>query len=238
MKLDKDTHRKMMLRILSDISGNAFLVNNLGFKGGTACYFLYGLDRFSIDLDFDSLDEEKDELIKEELLKLLGKYGTVKTKTNIKLKYSDQYQSLKIDFSTRHKNNKKNSYEVKEVVSRLPIKVLKKEDIFAHKLVALTNRGSSEAGDQVVVANRDLYDINFFFKKMWDFNEDIILLYTGKKASEYLQYAIDFIEKNVNETNILDRIGELVDEKKRIWIKENLKKELLRELELQLALRK
>ncbi len=233
MKLDKDVHKKMMLRILSDISGDAFLVNNLGFKGGTACYFVYGLDRFSVDLDFDSLNEEKDELIKERLLKLLAKYGTIKTKTSIKLKYSEQYQSLKIDFSTRHKNNKKNSYEVKEVVSRLPLKVLKKEDIFAHKLVALTNRGFDKVDGQAVVANRDLYDINFFFKKMWNFNEDIILLYTGKKADEYLQYAIDFIEKNVNETNILDRIGELVDEKKRIWIKKNLKNEVLKELAIQ-----
>ena len=68
MKLDKNVHKKIMLRILSDISGDAFLVNNLGFKGGTACYFLHGLDRFSLDLDFDSLNEEKDELIKEGLI--------------------------------------------------------------------------------------------------------------------------------------------------------------------------
>lgn len=234
MKLDKDVHKKMMLRILADISSDAFLVNNLGFKGGTACYFLYGLDRFSVDLDFDSLSEEKDELIKEKLLKLLSKYGTVKTKISIKLKYSEEYQSLKIDLSTRHKNNQQNSYELRDVVSRLPLKILNKEDIFAHKLIALTNRGSTEKG-QVVVASRDLYDINFFFKNMWDFNEDIILLYTGKKADEYLQFAIDFIEKNVKEAHILDRIGELVDEKKRIWIKENLKKEVLKELAMRIA---
>jgi len=231
MKLDKDVHRKMMLRILADISGDAFLANNLAFKGGTACYFLYELDRFSIDLDFDSLNEKKDELIKEKLLELLRKYGSVKTKTSIKLKYSDQYQALKVDLSVRHKNNQKNSYEVKNIVSGISLKVLKKEDIFAHKLIALTNRGSKE---QVVVANRDLYDINFFFKNMWNFNEDIILLYTGKNAKEYLQYAIEFIEKNVNDSNILDRIGDLVDDRKRNWIKKNLKKEVLKELEMQI----
>ncbi len=232
MKLDKDVHKKMMLRILADISGDAFLVNNLGFKGGTACYFLYGLDRFSIDLDFDSLDEGKDKLVKEKLLALLNKYGNVKTKTSIKLKYSDQYQSLKIDLSTRHKNNQKNSYEVKDIVSGLSLKVLKKEDIFAHKLIALTSRGSE---DQVVVANRDLYDINFFFKNMWKINEDIILLHTDKSVNEYLQYAIKFIEKNVNDKNILDRIGDLVDESKRNWIKKNLKKEVLKELAMQVV---
>jgi len=229
MKLDKNIHKRMMLRILSDISGDAFLVNNLGFKGGTACYFLYGLDRFSLDLDFDSLDEEREELTRGKLLELLGKYGAIKTKTSIKLKYSDQYQSLKIDLSTRYKNNIKNSYEVKDVVSGVPLKVLKKEDIFAHKLIALTSRGIDKNGGQVV-ANRDLYDINYFFKKMWNFNEEIIFLYTGKKNNEYLRYAIEFIEKNVDETNILNRIGELVDEKKRNWIKNNLKKEVIKEL--------
>jgi len=226
-----------MLRILADISGDAFLVNNLGFKGGTACYFLYGLDRFSVDLDFDSINVEKDEQVKKRLLELLSKYGKVKTRTSIKLKYSDEYQSLKIDLSTRHKNNQKNSYEVKDVVSGISLKVLKKEDIFAHKLVALTNRNLESNGNQVIVANRDLYDINFFFKKMWQFNEDIVFLYTGKKEKEYLQYAISFIEKNVKESNILDRIGELVDDKQRNWIKANLKKEVLKELAMQIAVR-
>jgi hypothetical protein len=107
---------------------------------------------------------------------------------------------------------------------------LKKEDIFAHKLIALTSRGSK---NQAVIANRDLYDINFFFKNMWKFNEDIILSYTGKNANEYLQYAIKFIEKNVNDLNILDRIGDLVDDSKRDWIKNNLKKEVLKELAMQ-----
>jgi len=235
MKLDKDVHKKIMLRVLADISGDAFLANNLGFKGGTACYFLYGLDRFSIDLDFDSLDEKKDELIKEKLIILLSKYGDVKTKTSIKLKYSNQYQSLKIDLSTRHKNYLKNSYEVKDIVSGLPLKVLKKEDIFAHKLIALTKRGSE---DQIVVANRDLYDINFFFKNMWKFNEEIILLCTDKKVNEYLEYVIRFIEKNVSNINILDRLGDLLDNQKREWVKNNLKKEVLKELRMQIMINK
>ena len=89
MKLDKRVHKKMMLKILADISSDAFLVNNLGFKGGTACYFLYGLDRFSVDLDFDSLKMENDNLTKDKLIKLLSKYGTIKTKTSIKLKHSN-----------------------------------------------------------------------------------------------------------------------------------------------------
>ena len=42
-----------------------------------------------------------------------------------------------------------------------------------------------------------------------------ILIYSikkSKKVQEYLQEAIKFIEKYFDETNILDRIGELVDD--------------------------
>jgi len=236
MKLDKNMHKKIMLKILADISADAFLVNNLGFKGGTACYFLYGLDRFSVDLDFDSLDAEKDELIREKLLKILIRYGIIKTKTIIKLKYLDEYQSLKIDLSTRHDINQKNSYEIKDIVSGISIKVLKKEDMFAHKLIALTSRGFDETYNDTIVANRDLYDINYFFKKMWTFNKDIVLLHTKKTINEYLQYSIDFIEKNVNEKNILARLGELVDDQKREWIRKNLKKEVIKELAIQIKI--
>lgn len=236
MKLDKNIHKKIMLKILSDISSDAFLLNNLGFKGGTACYFLHDLDRFSVDLDFDSLDAEKDELIKDRLLALLQKYGNVKTKTSIKLNYSNQYQALKIDLSNRYNINKKNSYEIKNIVSGIPLKVLKKEDIFAHKLIALTSRGFDNNRNNEVLANRDLYDINFFFKKMWSFNHEIIKLHTDKTINEYLQYAIDFIERNANEKNILDRLGELVSDEKRDWIKNNLKKEVIKELAIQIKI--
>jgi len=233
MKLDKDTHKKIMLKVLSDISTDAFLVNSLGFKGGTACYFLYGLDRFSVDLDFDSLHQANDELVKKRLLELLQKYGNVKTKTSIKLKYSDQYQALKIDLSFRHNINQRNSYEVRDIVSGVALKVLRKEDIFAHKLIALTSRGSENAAENNVIANRDLYDINFFFKKMWSFNEEIIQLHTNQTMKEYLEYAIGFIDKNVNEMNILDRLGELVSDEKREWVQKNLKKAVMRELAIQ-----
>ncbi len=83
----------------------------------------------------------------------------------------------------------------------------------------------------------DLYDINFFFKNMWNFNEKIISVNTGKNINDYLRYAIKFIEKNVNESNILNRLGELVDESKREWLKKNLKNEVLKELEVRIVIK-
>lgn len=236
MKLNKNEHRRTMLKILEKISADALLSNNLGFKGGTACYFLHGLDRFSVDLDFDLLNEEKDEIVKKHLLKILNKYGSVKTKTSIKVSYSDEYQALKIDLSDRHENNKLNTYKVKDVVSGISLKVLQKEDIFAHKLVALTDRSASSGNKDRFIANRDLYDIHFFFKNGWKFNKKIIEQQTGKKVQEYLQEAIKFIEKYSNETNISARLGELVDDEEREWVKNNLKNEVLKQLAIEIKI--
>lgn len=235
MKLDQNTHKKMMLQILSDISSDSLLANNLGFKGGTACYFIHGLDRFSVDLDFDIIDQTREDLIRDNLIQLLKQYGTIKTRTSIKLKYSDEYQALKVDLSSRYDINQLNTYQVTEIVSRMPIKVLQQEDIFAHKLIALTDRNCAK-GDTPLLANRDIYDIYFFFQQNWQFNQDIIRAYSHQSVAQYLQRVYDMIDKYTNESNILDRLGELVNTQKRNWIKNNLKKEVLTQLAIQIKL--
>lgn len=234
MKLEKNEHRRIMLKILEEISSDPLLANNLGFKGGTACYFLYELDRFSVDLDFDLIDEKKDKLVKKVLLELLSRYGSVKTRTSIKLKYSDEYQSLKIDLSERYKNNQFNTYQVQDIVSGIALKVLRKEDVFSHKLLAIIDRSASNTSSDQFIANRDLYDIHFFFKNNWRFNKNIIEQQSGKKVREYLQDIYDFIEKNCNQINVLERLGELVDEDKREWIQKNLKQEVLNQLSIEI----
>jgi predicted nucleotidyltransferase component of viral defense system len=224
----------MMLKILAEISQDAFLANNLGFKGGTACYFLYGLDRFSVDLDFDILNQKKEKEIKESLLKILKKFGTIKTQTSIKLKYDKNYQALKIDLSNRYERMINNTYQVQNIISGISLKVLKKEDIFAHKLFALTNRSAESQTSEKFIANRDLYDINFFFKNNWKYNPQIIEAQTKKTVREYLQEIIRLIEKVVSEKKVLERLGDLVDKEQRNWIKNNLKKEILLQLSLEI----
>jgi len=43
----------------------------LGFKGGTAAHLFYGLGRFSVDLDFDLFNEDKETIIFEKTEKIL-----------------------------------------------------------------------------------------------------------------------------------------------------------------------
>lgn len=71
-------HREVMYFILRDVFDSKY-ARNLAFKGGTLCYFLYGLDRFSTDLDFDcvSTPENETDFI-ETISSILRRYGTLK----------------------------------------------------------------------------------------------------------------------------------------------------------------
>lgn len=235
MIINKQQHKKIMLEILSDISSDPFLAINLGFKGGTCVYFLYGLDRFSVDLDFDLLDIEKEAQVLEKMDLILAKYGEVKKDGTLrrKLKYTEESVMLKVDISDRMELNSLNTYEVRDVISGVPLKVLSQADIFAHKLSAIFDRYKNKKTNKIIT-NRDLYDVNFFFDNNWPFNEKIIELRSGKKAIEYLRDLKNLIEKKVDNKKILDGIGALVDDKKRHWVQANLKKEVLKKLAIQI----
>ena len=96
--------------------------------------------------------------------------------------------------------------------------VMDKEDMFAHKLVSMTERKK--------LANRDLFDIWFFLKKNWNINTDIIMFRKKLDIKTYLQACVEFIE-NVNTMHLLAGMGELLAEDLKQWVKNNLKKELL-----------
>ena len=53
------THQLIMTKIVKEIYSDITIGPALGFKGGTALKFFYDLPRFSVDLDFDLLDESK-----------------------------------------------------------------------------------------------------------------------------------------------------------------------------------
>jgi len=78
--LDINTHKTILLQILKDIYTDTSLGPVLGLKGGTAAYLFYRLGRFSVDLDFDLLDSEKESSVYKKLEAILGQYGVIKEK--------------------------------------------------------------------------------------------------------------------------------------------------------------
>lgn len=220
MTLNTTTHRNILIKILKDIYTDNSLGPLLGFKGGTATHLFYGLNRFSVDLDFDLLDKTKKEEVFEKVEKIVKEYGVIKKKMDkrqtlfILLSYSEEAQNIKIEISKR---NFGSQYEVKNYLG-ISMLVMKPEDMFAHKLVAMTERGKT--------ANRDIFDIHFFLKNNWEVNKEIVEKRTKMRFTDYLRKCIKFM-KNMPDKGILFGIGELIDKKQKAWVKLNLKQDTI-----------
>jgi hypothetical protein len=218
--LDIDRHKFILVQILKDIYSNISISSLLGLKGGTALYLFYNIPRFSVDLDLNLLDLEEKEKVFQIIGNILKKVGVLKDEREKKdtlfflLSYGEKARNIKVEISKRVFPD---HYELKNYLG-ISMLVLKKEDMFAHKLVTLSERKS--------MANRDLFDLWFFMKNSWEINEEIVELRAGLKLNNYLKDCVKKVEK-VDERYILQGLGEILDEKHKQWVKENLKKDLL-----------
>ncbi len=225
-------HREIMYHILRDIFSGEY-AKNLAFKGGTLCYFIHRLDRFSTDIDIDLIKTVDDEArFFESMETILKKYGKIKERSRKQhtlfflLSYGESDMNIKIEINTRIW--KANTYSI---VNFFGLEMLSQEKstIFANKLVAVTNRKH--------IVNRDLYDVYFFFKNMFPINEAVILERTGKNLQEYLSYLLEFLQKNISKKNLLEGLGEVLDNKQKAFVKEKLLEELYGVLRFQVEMR-
>lgn len=224
--LNKEKHQLIMGQILKDIHDDISIASLVGLKGGTCAYFFYNLPRFSVDLDFDllSLNDENKKDVFEKMHLILAKYGNVKD-SHIKrftifaiLSYGDSDHNIKVEINVRESTfDIKAQYELREYLGIL-MYAAKKDYLFAGKLAALTLRTET--------AMRDIYDIYYFSKNRWDINAEVIRERTGKSTKEYLSDCIALIEQ-INERQILHGLGELLDAKEKVWVKNHLKAEAI-----------
>src|SRR3989338_1045621 len=78
MALNNEIHKNVLIKILKNIYSDSTIGSILGFKGGTAACLFYELDRFSVDLDFDLLDTEKENYVFERVKNILEPHGQIK----------------------------------------------------------------------------------------------------------------------------------------------------------------
>ena len=203
---------------MKDIYTDASLGPVLGFKGGTAANFFYDLGRFSVDLDFDLLNGDKEAFVFEKIEKILNEYGTIKEKYRKKhtllfvISYDEKSQNIKVEINRRVFGSR---YELKNYLG-ISMLIMVRGDMFAHKLVAVLER--------VKTANRDVYDIWYFLKNRWPINKEIVEKQIRINFKDHLKKCIEFIE-SLSDRNILSGMGELLDEKQKAWAKTNLRKD-------------
>jgi len=222
--LNREKHQLIMGRILRDVYADASIASLLGFKGGTCAYFFYGLPRFSVDLDFDLLtsDEAARVPVSGKVKKILAQYGEVKddhVKRNtifFLLSYGDADHNIKFEVNIRtHIPKIADHFELKEYLG-ISMLVGRKPYLFASKLAALTQRRETAA--------RDIYDIWYFSSNSWDIDPEVLKIRTGKSVKNHLEDCIAVVEA-VKDNQILQGLGELLNEKEKARVKSNLRKE-------------
>ncbi len=230
MSLDTAKHKNILIKILKDIYTDPTISPLLGFKGGTAAALFYGLDRFSVDLDFDLLDSQKEDYVYERIKTILENYGKLKQarKKKFNLFYILAYdqkdinaQNVKVETNRRAFGSQ---YDVKSFMG-ISMQIMIKEDMTAHKLCAMYERLGR--------TNRDIYDAQFFLAHDWPINKKIVEDRLGMPYKKFLQKSIEAMEK-FNDRDILGGMGELLTEKQKTWAKAKLKSETLFALKLAL----
>lgn len=223
-------HKSQMLRLLTAIADDAFLVQELSFKGGTCASMLGYLDRFSIDLDFDLKDEAKTSEIRKHLKKIFKDINLeIKDESPKVLEFLLRYEtpknernSLRIDVvGAKYEENKYEPKLLPEIDRVLNCQT--KETMFSHKLVAVTERFSKRGS----IAGRDVYDIHYFFLNGIRFIPELIKERTGKNVSQYLETLILFIKENITTELLVQDLGTLLPSEKMKMVKNNLLSETI-----------
>lgn len=226
-------HKSWLIRLLIALADKSQISRAIYFKGGTCATMRGFLDRFSVDLDFD-LDPSVDKSV---LRKLLGD-----TFEQLGLEIKDESQHalqffLRYDNKEHLRNTLKleildtfmaaNDYEptyLPDIDRTMKCQTI--ETMFAHKLVAVTDR-FEQTGH---IAGRDLYDLNHFFLQGYSFKPEIVVARTQKSASEYLQFLEDFIQERVSQQSIDQDLNTLLSPQRFHQIRSSLKAELLSHL--------
>jgi|SRR6056297_2625662 len=218
--IDLNKHKFLLVQILKDIYADIQLSNSLGFKGGTALMFFYDLPRFSVDLDFNLLDKNQEDMVYNRVRKILLKYGSIYDEAKkfygplVVLNYGHTERNLKVEISNRVFENR---YEIKNLLG-INIKVMVLEDMFAHKLCALSDRKS--------IANRDLFDCWFFLEKRTPINKDIVESRMKMPLTDYIQKCIDLLE-SMSDKGLLHGLGELMDNSLKHFVQNEMKRETI-----------
>jgi len=227
MTLNISVHKTILFQILKDIYSNTQIAPFLGFKGGTATLMFYKLDRFSVDIDLDLLDETKEDEVFTQIGEIAKKYGTLKESYKKRfnlffvISYEEKSQKIKIEINRRDFNS---TYELKTYLG-VSMLVMVPQDMFAHKLMAMHER--------IGKTSRDIYDVWFLLSKRFPINKDIVEKRSMMPFDQMLNTCIQQLEK-LNNSRILDGLGELLTPSQKDWAKAKLKEDTISLLKLRL----
>jgi predicted nucleotidyltransferase component of viral defense system len=225
MTLDIAKHKTILFQILKDVYYDTVIAPFLGFKGGTAALMFHGLDRFSVDLDFDLLDEDQAEHVFTKVIETVKHYGSIREshqKRNslfILLSYEDKARNVKVEINRRQYGSR---YEIRTYLG-VSMQVMVVEDMFAHKLMAMYER--------IGRTSRDIYDVWFFLKNRTPINKNIVENRAHMPFNQLVEKCISQLE-GLNNRRILSGLGEILTPNQKDWARAKLRDDTIALLEL------
>ncbi len=228
MSLDIAIHRTILFQILKDIYSDTSISPFLGFKGGTAALMYYGLDRFSVDLDFDLLEDDRGDLVFTRINEIVERYGKIREFRRkrfnllVIISYEDKARHIKVEINRRQFGSR---YEIKTYLG-VSMLVMVLEDMFANKLMAMYERIDS--------TSRDIYDVWFFLKNRAPINKTIVEKRAQMPFNQVVDECIASLEKMSNR-RILTGIGDLLNPSQKDWAKAKLRQETIALLKLRIT---
>ena len=130
------------------------------------------------------------------------------------LDYEIGERKLKIEISNRLYDN---HYEIKNYLGLL-MRVMVKEDMFAHKLCALL--------DRTEITSRDVFDCCFFLKERTSINKAIVESRMGMPTQQYLDKCIESVQ-GMSEKSLISGLGEMTEGEMKNFVRHGLKDELI-----------
>lgn len=221
--LNQSHHKIHITNILLDLYRDSFLAQHLGFKGGTAAYLFYNLPRFSVDLDFDIIGPETDDIaIRKQIEQRIGSQYIIKDNSHKYntlfwlLSYGKGEANIKLEVSTRRSPG---LYKNQTLYgTQIPVIVL--GDMIAYKLITIQDRKRT--------ANRDLFDAHFFLSGPYVelLNDKIIKERTGKSMPDFWDGLLEFLS-NYHPKSPLEGLGELLEPAQKDWVRNKMLLELI-----------
>ncbi len=231
LNLQDAIHKAWLYRVLIAIIDNTNL-HDLYFKGGTCAAMAGFLDRFSVDLDFDYVGNQKGLVkVRHELEIIFKNLGLEIKDASVKvpqffLKYPTKNtfdrNTLKIDIT--FPPSKANSYEPIKLVDISRVVICQNiSTMFANKLVAVLDRFERNSS----IAGRDIYDIHHFFLSGYHYNKDVITERTKLSLIDFLKKLSAFISEHITETILNQDLNPLIPYERFNKFRKELKRETL-----------
>lgn len=208
-------HKRQMISLLRGILSDPQLSNSLYFKGGSYAALMGYLNRFSVDLDFDILTTDPQEIarLKTRLHRLFDTLNLkVADESQHYLQFFLKYRSsgttrntLKLEVSDRV--SPFNEYEVVTLKELgLVCRAQTLATMVANKLVAALSRYENKGSP----AGRDFFDIREFLLAGYPINQKVVKERMGMSYIEYVEKLLDFVQHKLKSNDLYMDLNSLL----------------------------